>query len=171
MNLYVCLRWNTIGRTIYEWEQSLEEVNIYLVPPPGITKKHLHIVISHKHLVVGIVNTAPFIDEDVGGPIKVKESTWTIADGEINITLVKMNKAETWTCALAGRDGAQEVDPVTKEELRKKMMLDRFQEEVCMCVCVIYLSVNYTVYSTPGLISLVLNLMGWYRKQGISWEV
>ena len=82
-----------------------------------------------------------------------------------------MNKAETWTCALAGRDGAQEVDPVTKEELRKKMMLDRFQEEVCMCVCVIYLSVNYTVYSTPGLISLVLNLMGWCRKQGILWEV
>jgi hypothetical protein len=23
------------GRTIYEWEQSLEEVNIYVKPPPG----------------------------------------------------------------------------------------------------------------------------------------
>lgn len=24
------------GNTIYEWEQSLEEVNIYITPPPGI---------------------------------------------------------------------------------------------------------------------------------------
>lgn len=25
----------TTGRTIYEWEQALEEVNIYVKPPPG----------------------------------------------------------------------------------------------------------------------------------------
>lgn len=40
-----------------------------------------------------------------------------------------MNKAETWDCALRGAAGSV-IDPLTKEEARKKMLLDRFQEEV-----------------------------------------
>ena len=39
-----------------------------------------------------------------------------------------MNKAETRDAALLGREGSV-VDPNTKEEMRKQMMLDRFQEE------------------------------------------
>ena len=69
----------------------------------------------------------PFIDEDTWGPVKVQESMWTMSDGEININLQKMNKAEAWDAALRGR-GA-EVDAITKEEVKKKMMLERFQEE------------------------------------------
>jgi hypothetical protein len=123
------LKFEYQGRTIYEWEQSLDEVNIYLNPPPGLPRKMIDILITHTHLKIGVLNTPPFIDEDLGGPVKVDECTWTLVDGELNITLCKMNKGETWTKALSGRDGA-EVDPVTKEELRKKMMLERFQEEV-----------------------------------------
>ena len=40
----------------------------------------------------------------------------------------KMLKAEQWDCALVGRAGA-EVDAFTKEEIKKKLMLERFQEE------------------------------------------
>jgi hypothetical protein len=117
------------GRTVYEWEQNLEEVNIYLHPPPGMPRHMIVIDIAHKHLTVGIKgHNQSFIDEDTWGPVKPEESMWTMVDGEININLQKMNKAETWEAALMGRDGA-EVDPVTKEEIRKKMMLDRFQEE------------------------------------------
>jgi len=93
----------------------------------------IDIKIQHSHLSVGVTNTAPFIDESTGGPVKIDESTWTLVDGIINITLCKMNKAETWVCALAGRDG-QEIDAITKEEQRKKMMLERFQEEVCLFI-------------------------------------
>ena len=117
------------GLTIYEWEQSLEEVNIYITPPPGLTRNLIEVEISHLHLKVGVKGSPPFIDEDTGGPVKVKESMWTLADGVMNINLQKMNKAEAWHCALKGRSG-EEIDEMTKEEVKKKLMLERFQEEV-----------------------------------------
>lgn len=117
------------GHTIYEWEQSMNEVNLYIEPPPGVTRHMLEIIITHHHLVVGIKGTRPFIDEDTWGIVKADESLWTFSDGEININLQKMNKAEAWDSALVGQ-GGQAVDSFTKEEVRKKLMLERFQEEV-----------------------------------------
>lgn len=123
------IRFEHDGRTVYEWEQSLTEVNIYIVPPPGLPRKMIDIRISHRHLTVGVLNTPPFIDEDTGGPLKTEESLWTLVDGEIMISLQKMNKAEAWDCALRGLSG-EVLDDFTKEETRKKLMLERFQEEV-----------------------------------------
>ena len=74
-----------------------------------------------------------YIDEDTFGPVIVDDSTWTLSDGEINITLHKMNKAELWDSALVGRNGlgtAAAIDDVSKEEVKKKLLLERFQEEV-----------------------------------------
>mmetsp|Transcript_23728 Transcript_23728/g.39608 ORF Transcript_23728/g.39608 Transcript_23728/m.39608 type:complete len:209 (+) Transcript_23728:32-658(+) len=116
------------GRTIYEWDQSLSEVNIYIEPPPDLPRNMIEIVISHRHLKVGIKNTPPFIDEDMGGPCIPDDSLWTFLDGEITINLQKMNKAEAWDCALVGQSG-QTVDAFTKQETKKKLMLERFQEE------------------------------------------
>jgi hypothetical protein len=42
------------GQLIYEWEQSLDEVNIYIAPPPGITAAMLDIEIKANHVMVGI---------------------------------------------------------------------------------------------------------------------
>lgn len=123
------LKFEHEGHTIYEWEQSLEEVNIYIVPPPGLSRNAIDVDISHLHLRVGLKGSPPFIDEDTGGPVKVKESMWMLADGEMNINLQKMNKAEAWHCALKGRNG-EEIDEMTKEDIKKKLMIERFQEEV-----------------------------------------
>jgi hypothetical protein len=123
------IRFEHDGRTVYEWEQSLTEVNIYIEPPPGLPRKMIDIKISHRHLTVGVLNTPPFIDEDTGGPLKAEESLWTLVDGELMISLQKMNKAEAWDCALRGPSG-EVLDDFTKEETRKKLMLERFQEEV-----------------------------------------
>lgn len=57
------------------------------------------------------------------------DSTWTFVDGEIQIILQKMRKAEAWDCALQGRAGSS-IDSFTKEEVKKKLLLERFQEEV-----------------------------------------
>ncbi len=122
------LKFEYEGRTIYEWEQSLQEVNIYIEPPPNLPRNLIEIVIQHRHLIVGVKNTPPFIDEDTWGPVKVAESMWTMTDGEININLQKMNKAEAWHAALCGKNGS-EIDPLVKEEVKKKLMLERFQEE------------------------------------------
>ena len=123
------LKFEHDGNTIYEWEETLEEVNIYIMPPPGLERSMIVVEISHLHLCVGIKDSAPFIDEDTGGPVKTKESYWTLCDGEMVINLQKMNKAEAWNCALRGNAG-EEIDEVTKEDIKKKLMLERFQEEV-----------------------------------------
>lgn len=41
-----------------------------------------------------------------------------------------MNKAEVWDRPLMGR-GGETVDEFTKEEQKKKIMLERFQDEAC----------------------------------------
>lgn len=88
------LKFEYDGRTIYEWEQSLQECNIYIKPPDGVTKKIIDIVITYNHLKVGIKGSPPFIDEDTFNTIKPDESYWMLSDGEININLQKMKKGE-----------------------------------------------------------------------------
>ncbi len=51
-------------------------------------------------------------------------------DGEITIVLQKAEKGSTWDAALLGRGGQGIVDPFTKQAMQKKIMLERFQEEV-----------------------------------------
>jgi hypothetical protein len=75
---------------------------------------------------------------------------WTFSDGEMNINLQKMNKAEAWNCALKGRSG-EEIDELTKEEVKKKLMLERFQEEVSL------LSLSLSLYPS---FSLSLSFLG-----------
>jgi len=115
-------------RLVYEWDQNIDEVNIYIEAPPGAPRSALDIVISHNHLKVGIKGNPPFLDEDTGGLIKTGESTWTLSDGEININLQKMNRAEAWNCALVGKAG-EKVDAYTQEQIKKKLMLERFQDD------------------------------------------
>lgn len=54
--------------------------------------------------------------------------------GELNVNLQKMKKADTWPSALQGRN--TRVDPMTLEGMQKKIMLERFQSEVCVCMYV-----------------------------------
>ena len=126
------LKFEHDGRVIYEWEQTLDEVNIYIQAPPNISSNLLNIKISHNHLIIGIKNNdTSFIDEDTFSTVKVNESTWTLSDGEICINLQKMRRGEAWETALLGRDMINKTDIHTKEEIKKKLMKERFQEEVC----------------------------------------
>ena len=114
------------GKTVYEWEQSMEEVLVYLTPPPGVTAKHLDCKITATHLTVGIKGNPPFLNHQTTGTVVVDESCWTFDDGEMEINLQKAKKGETWNSVL---EGHATMDPFTKGEVQKKMMLERFQEE------------------------------------------
>ncbi|EKX37187.1 hypothetical protein GUITHDRAFT_89733 [Guillardia theta CCMP2712] len=120
------------GQLVYEWEQSLDEVNIYITPPPGVTADMFDIEIKSSHITVGIKgNTEKYLNHDLGGKCKHTESYWTLEDvlgggKEIHITLTKMAKAVPWESALQGH---QPLDPVTATEVRKDIMRERFQEE------------------------------------------
>lgn len=50
------------GRTIYEWEQTLEDVTLDVPLPPGATKKDLTVKITNGHLTVGLVGAPPYLD-------------------------------------------------------------------------------------------------------------
>jgi hypothetical protein len=50
------------GREIYEWEQSLDEVRVYIKPPPGVKASHIAAQITPTHLKLGIKGNPPFID-------------------------------------------------------------------------------------------------------------
>jgi len=115
------------GQTVYEWEQTLEDVSLYITPPPLVKASMLYCTITPSHLTLGLKGAPhPFIDETTAGSVKATESFWTLEDGELHILLQKASKGEVWPSALAGR-GA--LDPLTSETVRKQLMLERFQEE------------------------------------------
>ena len=119
------------GRKIYEWEQTLEEVSMYINAPPGIEAHQIECNISTARLKIGRKGSDRFfIDEATFGKVKAKESSWFLDDsGVINIILAKVFRAETWDSALLGQDGKEAVDPFTKQQMQKDLMLERFQEE------------------------------------------
>ena len=65
-----------------------------------------------------------------------------MSDNEININLQKMNKAERWDAALVN----QKIDPFTVEEVKKKMMLERFQEEVSTNKAVLFIMLFISIF-------------------------
>jgi hypothetical protein len=111
----------------------------------------------------------------LGGPIKAGESYWMLDDGEININLQKMNKAEVWDRPLLGK-GGEAVDEFTREEQKKKIMLERFQDEVLPSGCHKLSAVNTTYFlfilcphSIQGSIFPVQNLMARSQTRASSW--
>merc|ERR1712039_529467 len=114
------------GRTVYEWEQTLDEVHIYIQPPEGVTKHHLDIKIEPRRLKVGIKGNPPFLNEEFFSVAEMDSSFWMIEDGELHIQLGKVRKAETWASALKGHG---QLDMFSEQEVNKKLMLERFQEE------------------------------------------
>lgn len=50
------------GKTVYEWEQSLEEVNLYIETPPGVKADRVDCKITPRHIRLGIKGNPPFLD-------------------------------------------------------------------------------------------------------------
>lgn len=50
------------GRTIYEWDQTLSELNIYVQLPASVKAKQLDVHISSSHLRIGITHNPPYLD-------------------------------------------------------------------------------------------------------------
>jgi hypothetical protein len=86
----------------------------------------LDIKITPTHLSVGLIGLPPYLSEDFTSKVKASESLWSLEDDEIIITLEKALKAETWLGVFKGHE---QINPFQKEEMQKKMLLERFQEE------------------------------------------
>lgn len=161
------------GRTVYEFEQSLDDVTIYVLPPPYVTKGHqINCVIAAKHFKLGLVGHGEggqpqwFLNEATYGTVDTDESTWTLEDYDgddgdngganrnnnngnrrkiIVVTLIKANRGAVWEAAFRGNPDAAgptnntktngtpapstTMDALSKEQVKKDLMLQRFQEE------------------------------------------
>jgi hypothetical protein len=86
----------------------------------------LEVKFSPSHLSLGLKGFPYYLDEDLSNKVKSSESFWHLDGGEITVTLIKAIKAETWLSVFKNH---QSVNVVQKEEMQKKMLLERFQEE------------------------------------------
>jgi len=50
------------GQIVYEWEQNLNEVLIFVSPPAGIKASIIDCKITTTHLSLGIKGNPPFVD-------------------------------------------------------------------------------------------------------------
>jgi len=114
------------GRQIYEWEQDLEEINLWIDPPPGLKADQIECTIKATHLTVGIKGNPPYLDKDLTGSVVEKESFWTFEDNRIHIQMQKSLMGETWPCII---DGHGELNPVEAQQVQQKILLERFQRE------------------------------------------
>ncbi|CAI5722589.1 hypothetical protein KXD40_004431 [Peronospora effusa] len=115
------------GRVVYEWEQSLEEINIFIKPPVGVTAQQIQCDICTNHVTLGLRGVPDkFLNHDLSSSVVVGESYWMLDSGELNINLQKMKKGFIWPSVFVGHG---ELDPMQQEATKQQMMLERFQEE------------------------------------------
>lgn len=50
------------GQTIYEWSQTIDDVDVFVKLPPGVKGKQLYVDIQRAHLTIGIRPNPPYID-------------------------------------------------------------------------------------------------------------
>jgi len=66
------------GRRVYEWSQTLEDVNLYIAPPPGVRARDLDVRISADRFTIGLKGNAPFLDEELASTVNEDDSLWTM---------------------------------------------------------------------------------------------
>eukprot|EP00882_Tetradesmus_deserticola_P008802 GHRQ01009286.1.p1 GENE.GHRQ01009286.1~~GHRQ01009286.1.p1 ORF type:complete len:161 (+),score=43.85 GHRQ01009286.1:348-830(+) len=113
------------GRTVYEWDQTLTEVNMYVPVPPDMRAKEIFCDISKQHLKFGRQDNPPFLDMDLFKAVKVSDCIWTLEDNVMHITLAKLEQGEPWLAVLQGH----ELDPAKQQEDQQRLLLERFQRE------------------------------------------
>ena len=90
------------GRDIYEWEQSMQEVLVYLNPPAAVTADMIDCKITVQRLVIGLKGNPPFLD--------VSTSAQVLLHGlrlKLDGALVIRDAASTFWL---GRGGGKHVD-------------------------------------------------------------
>mmetsp|Transcript_12551 Transcript_12551/g.29821 ORF Transcript_12551/g.29821 Transcript_12551/m.29821 type:complete len:147 (+) Transcript_12551:140-580(+) len=82
------------GQVVYEWDQTLSEVNVYFQVPAGVTAKLIYCEISRKHLRLGIKPNPPYLDLDLFSTVQVDDSFWTLDGCNLQVCLEKASKVQ-----------------------------------------------------------------------------
>ena len=111
------------GRVIYEWEQNLESILLYIEPPPipeNLKLKNvLDIKIRSNLVSVGIKGNPPYLAHETAGVVDSEESLWYVNESpkdknkkQIVIEIQKAQKAMNWGCVFKGH---KTLNPVEEE--------------------------------------------------------
>ena len=115
------------GRVVYEWDQTLEEVNVYVAVPPGVRAGALDVAIKTSDVSIGIKGNPPYLAHTLSFPVKTEESFWTLSsDSELHVQLQKRERGRSWPCAFAGH---AELDAAAAQAEKQRLMKERFQME------------------------------------------
>ncbi|KAG2673151.1 hypothetical protein I3760_13G076300 [Carya illinoinensis] len=125
---------------VFEWDQTLEEVNLYINLPPNVHPKRFYCSRStSKSASRATLRTSMFVtfidvfellglmsQQELTCPVKTDSSFWTLEDDILHITLDKRDKGQTWSSPILGQG---QLDPYATDLEQKRLMLQRFQEE------------------------------------------
>lgn len=50
------------GQVVYEWDQTVEDVNVYVQTPPGLKASMMRVDIQSKKLSIGVKGEKPYLD-------------------------------------------------------------------------------------------------------------
>jgi HSP20 family molecular chaperone IbpA len=114
------------GATIYEWEQTLAEVNVYVPVPPGVRGRDLDVLVERARLRFGLRGNPPFLDGALHAPVAARDCLWTLEDGVLHVTLSKADPGEAWPRVVQGH---AELTQEERDADAKRLLLERFQHE------------------------------------------
>ncbi|KAJ4776995.1 NudC domain-containing protein 2 [Rhynchospora pubera] len=119
------------GQKVFEWDQTLEEVNMYIDLPQTVPKKLFYCKIQSKHIEVGIKGNPPYLNHDLSSPVKTDSSFWTLDVLVRNIKSIGTDKTTAYRRRygkksrreeerLFGRISANKKDEVMHVTLQKR---------------------------------------------------
>jgi CS domain len=120
------------GTPIYEWEQSLSEVVLYVPEPP--MRGTVLCKITPAHIQLGLKGMSRlFLDAPTFAAVETAESTWCWEDDDdgkkwIVIYLQKAAKGVVWETPLTGQFSAS-IDPVSMDFVKRQLLKERWQDE------------------------------------------
>jgi len=132
-------KWVEYGTTEdkYSWTQTPEEVTVTInLPDKSLHGRDIEVVMKMQHLRVALKSKPdePFVDGKLSKAIDVDDSTWTLVDGVVEVTLAKGpdscgdEEGKWWSCVI---EGHKEIDTKAIESTRflDDSLLRRIWEE------------------------------------------
>ena len=112
-----------------KWGQTIDDVTIEIDVPNGISSKEIKCMIKTDRISV-IVRNSKILEGNLYDVIVPDDSVWTLEDKKLlRILLQKRERhaGNCWKSLMA--DNTYAVDPMTFQEMEKKLTLERFQRE------------------------------------------
>ena len=110
----------------FKWNQSLDEVRIFIPIPVGSEKRDVHVQLNTRKIEILI------LDDDYSGmlehPVVHEESTWYIEDRQVHVILAKARPGETWSAVYVDQESGSLMNYDFEEE-KRNMLLRRFESE------------------------------------------